>query len=452
MSRVPSKKPKQTKLTREEILKGIDWKPGYFPASMPQAVREQLDREQQDYLVGWVQGLAAHIDKYDQAQQAARESAHPLQYPGASVQVEIDPTSDVGTMMAELRGAIDRADLAGKGIEAQQDITVRSGIVGNDLDGLRLYLRSLDPFKITFGTVSIFPASVNSHNAAVLKVDVIGPVLKEINLAMEQHATCKPADFDYQPHAIVAYLKPKAIRKYVGNKLLEGRTMEVSTLSIRPKDGETEFVQLIDAPAPWKEEAYNWPGDDVKSPQRKRARSSPSCPDDGKRPRLTNLKKRHQGDQPASGRTTHIDFFVRYPHGGSYMEQLMPALDRLNQPWVGDPQAEGGDAYCIFLADSKQTLRKAVRLIERAHENRDGDNFDPVDEAEYQIHCVLGVSSIAHDVKHWQWEHDVPILAGLGIELRVAELPRAVFRVRLKRINSGVNTSSTRSSAKATRR
>jgi hypothetical protein len=72
----------------------------------------------------------------------------------------------------------------------------------------------------------------------------------------------------------VAYLKPKAVKKYVGNKLLEGRTMEVSTLSIRRKDGETEFVKLIDAPASWKEEDYNWPGDKVKPSKRKRAKSS----------------------------------------------------------------------------------------------------------------------------------------------------------------------------------
>jgi hypothetical protein len=38
--------------------------------------------------------------------------------------------------------------------------------------------------------VSFFPASVNSDNAAVLKVDVISPALEEINLAMEQHANC----------------------------------------------------------------------------------------------------------------------------------------------------------------------------------------------------------------------------------------------------------------------
>jgi hypothetical protein len=191
----------------------------------------------QDEIVGWVPGLAAHIDKYDQAQKAARR---PMRYPAASAHVEIDPASEAGAMMAELRRRIDPADLAGKGIEAQPDITVRSGIGGSDLDGLRHYLRSLNPFDITFGPVSFFPASVNTHNAAVLKVNVISPLLEEIHLAMEQHATCGPSDSDYQPHAVVAYVKPKAVKKYVGNKLLAGRRMEVSTLSIRSTDGEPE--------------------------------------------------------------------------------------------------------------------------------------------------------------------------------------------------------------------
>jgi hypothetical protein len=236
----------------------------------------------QDEIVGWVQGLAAHIDKYDQAQKAAR---WPIRYPAASVQVEIDPASEVGAMIAELRCRIDPVDLAGEGIAAQPDITVRSGIVGGDLDGLRHYLRSLNPFEITFGRVSFFPASVNRANAAVLKVDVISPLLQEIHLAMEQHANCKPADSDYQPHAIVAYVKTKAVKKYVGNERLAGRRMEVSTLSIRRKDGEPEFVQLIDAPAPWKEDDYNWPGDEIKPPRRKRAKSSLSRPGARKRPR-----------------------------------------------------------------------------------------------------------------------------------------------------------------------
>ena len=247
---------------------------------MPADVVEAENRRMQDGIVGWAQGLAAHIDKYEQTQEAARQSDHRPKCLAASVQVEIDPASDVGAMMAELRGAIDPADLAGKGNKVKPGITVRDGISGSDLDRLRHYLRSLDPFEIKFGAVNFFPASVSSGKAAVLKVEVISGVLEEINAAMEQHANCKPADSDYQPHAIVAYVKPKAVKKYVGNKLLAGRTMEVPTLSIRPKGGKLEFVQLIDAPAPWKEQ-----DDEAKPPQRKRTKSHPSRAVAKKRPR-----------------------------------------------------------------------------------------------------------------------------------------------------------------------
>ncbi len=127
----------------------------------------------------------------------------------------------------------------------------------------------------------------------------------------------------------------------------------------------------------------------------------------------------------------------------------MPALDRLNQPWAADPTAEGGDDYRIFLADSKLKLRKAVRIIERAYEKWNGGEGPDVlvDDAEHEVRKVPDVVSIEHDWKHWQWENDVPILASLGIELQVSELPSAAFRVCMKRIASGSSARSARKPA-----
>jgi hypothetical protein len=113
MNRIPARKATHTKITREEILKGIGWEPLDFPPDVPSEVVEAENRRIQDEIVGWVQGLAAHIDKYDQTQKAAQR---PKRHPAVCVQVEIDPASEVGAMMAELRRRIDPADLTGKGI------------------------------------------------------------------------------------------------------------------------------------------------------------------------------------------------------------------------------------------------------------------------------------------------------------------------------------------------
>jgi len=269
------RKTKSSRPTRKEILTGIGYKALEPAAGVPEEVRAAEDRELQDYLVTWVQGMSEHIASYDKTLKARAKKV--VGAKEVCAMVEIDPDSEIGALMTELRSTIDPRDLASEGLGPHPHITVRR-ILDNDFSGLRTYVRSLNPFDITFGPVTFFHANVNSHKAAVLKVDVISPILEEINLAIEQHVNCKPADCDYQPHAIVAYVKPKAARKYAGNNLLAGRTLGVSTLSLRPKDGKPEFLRLIDGPAPWKEDGYNWPGGprskrEVKPPQRKPAKA-----------------------------------------------------------------------------------------------------------------------------------------------------------------------------------
>ena len=169
--------------------------------------------------------------------------------------VDIDPAGDIGGMMAELRSEIDRADLAGQGLEPESHVTVRYGILADrDLNGLRQYLRSLEPFEIRFGVVSSFPATEHSDNAAVLKVDVGSPVLDEINAAISQHVSFKPANFEYHSNATLAYVTPEAVDKYVGNDLLVGQTMEVTSISITMPDMPAEIVPLIGEHAHWHDE------------------------------------------------------------------------------------------------------------------------------------------------------------------------------------------------------
>lgn len=69
MKRVPARKAKETKPTREEILKAINWKPVRLPG-VPAAVVKAENRRIQDYIVNWTQGLASHIEKVEAAERA----------------------------------------------------------------------------------------------------------------------------------------------------------------------------------------------------------------------------------------------------------------------------------------------------------------------------------------------------------------------------------------------
>jgi len=73
MSRIPARKAKHTKPTREEILNAINWKPVRLPG-VPAAVVEAENRRIQDYIVNWTQGLDSHIEKVEAAERAQKRA------------------------------------------------------------------------------------------------------------------------------------------------------------------------------------------------------------------------------------------------------------------------------------------------------------------------------------------------------------------------------------------
>ena len=58
---------KKARPTREEILKGIGYKPLVMGKGVPEYVRAAGDRAMQDYIVAWTQGLWDHINQFDAA-------------------------------------------------------------------------------------------------------------------------------------------------------------------------------------------------------------------------------------------------------------------------------------------------------------------------------------------------------------------------------------------------
>lgn len=66
-----------SKLTREQMLKEMGWKPFKMGPTVPKAVVEAENRRMQDYILGWAQGMAAHIAKVDAAAAKGRKQAQP---------------------------------------------------------------------------------------------------------------------------------------------------------------------------------------------------------------------------------------------------------------------------------------------------------------------------------------------------------------------------------------
>jgi 2'-5' RNA ligase len=158
--------------------------------------------------------------------------------------VDIPTDSEVGQLMTQLRGEISTDDLAGDGLVTDMHVTVRYGIKpGSDLNRLHTYFQSLSPFEITFSKVTSFPPTPQSDDAAVIKVDVASPELQAINAALPDHVDFKEANFEYHPHATIAYVKPEAVGKYVGSGMLDGKKLTVTAITIR-NIGDPDVVEF----------------------------------------------------------------------------------------------------------------------------------------------------------------------------------------------------------------
>ncbi len=144
-------------------------------------------------------------------------------YKHGSTQAAIPKGSHASFGLDLARRRIDYRDVAGDGKEVGGDhVTVKYGIKGDDVEGIKKYLASLAPFDATLGKTEKFPPTEHSDGAAVIHAPVISPELERINREIEKHGEFAPSNFpDYRPHATVAYVKPEKADKYVGMKVTD---------------------------------------------------------------------------------------------------------------------------------------------------------------------------------------------------------------------------------------
>src|SRR5581483_10848623 len=90
----------------------------------------------------------------------------------------------------------------------------------------------------------IFPPSESSDGAAVVYVEARSPELHRLHKEIGQIVPVKESDFEYHPHATVAYVKPDVASRYKGMKLADGMSFTVYSITVSDRDGRHTQIPL----------------------------------------------------------------------------------------------------------------------------------------------------------------------------------------------------------------
>lgn len=133
--------------------------------------------------------------------------------------------------------------LTGDGRETEPHITLKYGIVPDNVDAVRGVLEALLPIKVTLGTTSVFARPEQD----VLVVDCYGDGLRAANDSLDKSVPHIDTYDWYQPHVTVAYVKSGAGQLYTGNKALEGREVIIDRVVFSDRAGR-KFEVMLNGP------------------------------------------------------------------------------------------------------------------------------------------------------------------------------------------------------------
>lgn len=147
-------------------------------------------------------------------------------------------------------------DLAEDGKELESHITVKyglhaadPGIVTKTIQDLLQTKHGSGAIRVTLGDISVFPASDpesqrGGHNFDVLKLDVNGEELKELNSFLSKRLEHTDTFSSYVPHITLAYLKPGMSWLYVGEGL-NGHELVLSKMIFSDPERNQTVIDLV---------------------------------------------------------------------------------------------------------------------------------------------------------------------------------------------------------------
>jgi 2'-5' RNA ligase len=146
--------------------------------------------------------------------------------------IMIDPWSAAASSLNTARNLIRDEDRMGVGKDVDPNhITVRYGLLNEDLDTLRTFIAHQQAFEAQVIGIELFPPSEYSEGAVPVVARISSPELHAVEAEIGKYADFKEKSFpEYKPHCTLAYVSPDAAPQYAnlpvyGNCLVHSITI-----------------------------------------------------------------------------------------------------------------------------------------------------------------------------------------------------------------------------------
>ena len=129
-----------------------------------------------------------------------------------------------------------------KGREGSPHVTLATGIIDEEPGKALEILSSVAPFEIELGDVSTFDKRDKGYD--VVKLEVASPVLHSLNSDILQSLEVQDPIKPYSPHATIAYVRPGACDKIVGNDSFSGKKLPIDSVVYSNRDVGGKIIHL----------------------------------------------------------------------------------------------------------------------------------------------------------------------------------------------------------------